>query len=612
MKKTLLILLAVMMSVTLFSCQIPFLNFGAPDGEGNNGGDEPAPTPPSEYTVTFDTDAGYDIDSAVVKPGELCKKPYDPVKRGYKFSAWYYEDIKWNFNTDKVNDNITLKAKYTPVSYTITYDRAGGTPTETLPTTYTVESETIVFPALTKEDCTFAGWYSNGKLITEIPAGSTGNFSLVADFYGPDATVKDSETASVRTWNNGTDITVKLTDKSDEPLTVSIDFPKPWHTVKVLQGKTVKYVETYMDGDKRILDIEMIPNSDNAVITPVILEGDTLLPSQFGVQLSNGMKIDKNYYPGFVRKSVTFTIDDGDLKLDPKFISIVKPAGIVGTFNLCRTSGAEAITYLNLYKGFEVANHMNIHSLPTSDKYDFSSLNFKDEVFNSSTSDTSYVYKSKDTPGLYYIDYSYYSSGTPNTSAGHKPYWHPVATYEAYTKDVDATKADIESVFGEGSVVGYVYPHGIFNESIKQYLKESGYLYARATAASGLARPVNDFSLPKDRYCWIYNANASDLNEVMAKYDALADDGTLKFFSFGVHAVDFDGKWYVLESFAKKYGNRPEDFWYASNRDIFEYEDAVNALEIYEDKIVNPSNIDVFVTINNVKTIIHANSVYEL
>ena len=98
----------------------------------------------------------------------------------------------------------------------------------------------------------------------------------------------------------------------------------------------------------------------------------------------------------------------------------------------------------------------------------------------------------------------------------------------------------------------------------------------------------------------------------MANYDALQDDGTLKFFSFGVHAVDFDGKWYVLESFAKKYGNRPEDFWYASNRDIFEYEDAVNALEIYEDKIVNPSNIDVFVTINNVKTIIHANSVYEL
>jgi hypothetical protein len=176
---------------------------------------------------------------------------------------------------------------------------------------------------------------------------------------------------------------------------------------------------------------------------------------------------------------------------------------------------------------------------------------------------------------------------------------------------VDATKADIESVFGEGSVVGFAYPHGIYNAAVKQYLKDAGYLYARATTSSGKA-PTNDFTLPKDRYCWIYNANAGNLNEVMANYDALQDDGTLKFFSFGVHAVDFDGKWYVLESFAKKYGNRPEDFWYASNRDIFEYEDAVNALEIYDDKIVNPSNIDVFVTINNVKTIIHANSVYEL
>jgi hypothetical protein len=217
---------------------------------------------------------------------------------------------------------------------------------------------------------------------------------------------------------------------------------------------------------------------------------------------------------------------------------------------------------------------------------------------------------SKDVDGLYYIDYTYYSTGSPSTSTSN-PYWHPVATYEAYTDNLDITKADIESVFGEGAVVGFAYPHGIYNSQIQQYLKDQGYLYARATESSGTARPKNDFSLPKDRYSWIYNANASDLNDVMANYDALKDDGTLKFFSFGVHAVDYDGKWYILENFAKRYGNRPEDFWYASNRDIFEYEDAVNALEIYEDRIINPTNIDVFVTIDNVKTIIHANSVYE-
>ena len=67
----------------------------------------------------------------------------------------------------------------------------------------------------------------------------------------------------------------------------------------------------------------------------------------------------------------------------------------------------------------------------------------------------------------------------------------------------------------------------------------------------------------------------------------------------------------MLEEFAKNYGNRPEDFWYATNRQIFEYEDAVNALEIYVDKIVNPSSVDLFVTVDGKKTVIRASSIYK-
>ena len=46
-------------------------------------------------------------------------------------------------------------------------------------------------------------------------------------------------------------------------------------------------------------------------------------------------EVSKPYFPGFTRKSVTFSIDDGNLVLDKKFISIVAPYGIKGTFNLC-------------------------------------------------------------------------------------------------------------------------------------------------------------------------------------------------------------------------------------------------------------------------------------
>lgn len=603
MKKFLLILISLSCLTMLFGCDIPFLN----DKDSDNDNDS---TTPEYYTVTFDSAGGTSVKPVTVKPGETCDKPYAPLRFGAEFAGWYFDDILWNFKTNKIDSDITLTAKWNFIEYIIDYDLSGGRFSSSLPNSYTVETETIVLTDATKDGCKFAGWYLNGKLVTEIPKGSSGNLHLVADFYGPDATVPGSETATARTWDNNNNITVKLTADTTDPMTVRIDFNKQWQTVKVQQGNKIDYVDTYTEGDKLMLDITMTPGEEDAVITPVILIGDTVLESKYGKVLADGTKIDKNYYPGFVRKAITFSIDDGNYTMDTKFLNIVRPAGIIGTFNLKDTSAASAAQLLALYKGYEIANHHFLHCLPERDNTPISSYNVKNEVFNSSKADKSFVYKAAKPEGLYYIDYTYYATGAPATNPSSSSYWHPVASYETYTKYIDKTTEDLESVFGEGSVIGFAYPHGKYSEAVKSYLESNGYLYARATTASS-PKPT-DFALPADRFAWVYNADSSNLNEAMAKYDALADDGKLKFFSFGVHSVDFDGKWSVLETFAETYGNRPEDFWYASNRDIFEYEDAVNALEITSDEVINPSDIAVFVTINNVKTIIPANSTYKL
>lgn len=606
MKKLYIIVTLILCTVMLFGCELPF-DFGQSNGSDNqndnqNNTDTPS-TPPEFYTVTFDSNGGTDVNSVQVKPGETVRAPYAPLLYGATFDAWYYNGKVWNFRTAKVNSDITLVAKWIYDEYNIYYELSGGSITSPLPQSYTVETDTIVLPALTKANCKFAGWYLDGNQITEIPKGSTGDIYLVADFFGPDATVKDSQEASARTWDNGDTIDVKLTADTDKSLTVSVDLTgRNWDTVRIDQGGKVTHVKTHTEGDKLMADFKMTPNGKNATLSAAILIGDETLESVYGSILENGTKIDYNYFPGFVRKSVTFTIDDGDIARDPIFIGIVKPSGIKGTFNLCRTSATTAAKYLAIYEGFEVANHLNIHSLPVRDGLDFDSLNIKDEYFNSSTADVRYVYKTK-TPGLYYIDYSYYSTGTPNTDPNHKPYWHPMAVYDTYTKDVDATKADIESVFGKGSIVGFAYPHGILSSEVKQYLIDAGYLYARKT---GTISDSTGFALPEDRFAWTYNANAGNLNEVAAKYDKLDPKGELKFFSFGVHAVDFDGKWDTLRTFASTYGNRSDEFWYASNREIFEYEDAVKALVISENSVTNPTDIDLYITVNNVKTILHA------
>lgn len=327
------------------------------------------------------------------------------------------------------------------------------------------------------------------------------------------------------------------------------------------------------------------------------------------------MKLDANYFPGFVRKAVSFTIADGIVEYDSKFISIVKPAGFLGSFNIISTklnrNGLNDEEYKALYSGFEVSSHHVFHPLPWFDfdgfdAKDFGNLPIHDSILYDDSIknelDPKYIYKTQ-TDGLYFIDYNYHFYKIYTSR-----YWHPIMTNEAYAKYADETKKDIESLFDKGCVVGFAYPHGKTNESIKSYFENAGYLYARGSY--GRADNIT-FSMPKDRFNWSNNAIYSNLNEVMADFEALRDDGNLKFFSFGIHASDFEGRWEILQKFADTYGNRPKEFYYASVRDIFEYEDAVKALKVCGNKIINNSKIDLFVTINGIKTVISANSNYD-
>lgn len=600
MKKNVLYILSICTSlVFLTACDMSFVtDILSP---------EKPPSKPSadstEYvSVTFDTQGGSAIEEQKVALGSYAMRVEAPKKNGYDFLGWYIGESEYNFRS-KVSEDITLTAKWTPTEYSISYDLSGGSLSSLLVYKYTIESDTITLPKkMTKQYCTFAGWLSDGKPIEKIPKGSTGNLTLVADFYGPLASTPDSAGSSVRTYDNGGVVEVKLTSSDNTAKSVHLEFGKrPWQACKIVQGNEVKYVYATGDAGALTLDFDMIPNDNNAYITPVILTGKTELKTNYG-KVYNGYKIDANFYPGFVRKAVTFTIDDGKIDTDTQFLNIVRPSGIIGTFNICNTNATDAASYLMLYQGYEVANHHQLHCLPWRDGFDFSTIEVKDEIFNSATADVAYMYKTK-TEGLFYIDYKHFS---PNTKS---PYWHPIATNDTYKQYEVITREKIEAVFGKGSCVGFAYPHGHLNEEIKAYLEAQGYLYARRT---GTLKASTNFALPLDRFAWTYNADSTCLIEVMELYEALSDDGNLKFFSFGVHSSDFNGKWDVLKEFADKYGSRPEDYYYATNRDIFEYEDAVKALQINETEsgieIINSSDIALFITVNNQKVIVQPNS----
>ncbi len=402
------------------------------------------------------------------------------------------------------------------------------------------------------------------------------------------------------------------------PLTVQVDVPANWVTVKYEQDGKIYYANTKSVGEKTVVLVNVVPGGGTAMITPEITSQDAVLDSQFAIDMGDGVMVDANYFPGYVRKSLTFTIDDGNLTYDSKFLDILKPAGIIGTFNLISTKAATAVTYLDMYEGYEVANHNYLHCLPMMEDFDL--IPMKDEIYTNlneirsdASADVNYIYKSP-IEGFYFIDWHYYKdtnmeyigTGKPYTGSS---YWHPIATDEAYKKYVDLTESEIEAIFGEGSVVGYAYPHGKLSDTVKQYLIDRGYLYSRKT---GSIKASTNFDMPSDRFEWTYNADNSCLLDVMKTYESYADDGKLKMFSFGVHSADYSGSWDMLGNFADTYGNRPEDFYYATNRDIFEYEDAVKALKYVNGDLVNNSDITLYISVNGQKTIIPAHSSYRV
>lgn len=299
------------------------------------------------------------------------------------------------------------------------------------------------------------------------------------------------------------------------------------------------------------------------------------------------MKLSK-YFPGFTPKAITFSIDDGSEIYDKIFLDIVRPAGIKGTFNLFSHVKSE-LTDEDLrarYEGYEISNHCNRHPFAFNVEKEYS---FSNDPFDPETADKTLVYKG-DREGIYRIY--------------HRTYWSTIAENDAYLSLVAETKEDLEKIFGKGSVKGFVWPFGQQkNPELFESLKKAGY--------SSIRKAYSDsFDLPEDRMAWGVNADSGNIETKIVEFDSLEDDGELKFFCFGLHSVDFERqkKWDALKSFAKEYGNRPTDFWYASVGDIFEYEDAIKAIKITEKEIINPTDKELYIALDGKRYILSPNS----
>ena len=134
---------------------------------------------PNQYTITFDSKGGTPVADLTADYKAAITVPAAPTREGYTFAGWepaFPETMPLN--------GATLTATWTPITYTLTYDLAGGSVATANPASYTIESNAITLTNPTREGYTFAGWTGTGldaaTTTVTIAKGSTGNRSYTA------------------------------------------------------------------------------------------------------------------------------------------------------------------------------------------------------------------------------------------------------------------------------------------------------------------------------------------------------------------------------------------------------------------------------------------------
>jgi uncharacterized repeat protein (TIGR02543 family) len=124
---------------------------------------------PIHFTLTFESNGGSAVTALTnVMSGTTITAPTAPTKEHYTFDGWYKEvglTTPWNFTTDTVTSNTTLYAKWTAVTFTVSFESNGGSAVASMPSV--MSGTTITAPtAPTRENYTFDGWYKEVGLTT--------------------------------------------------------------------------------------------------------------------------------------------------------------------------------------------------------------------------------------------------------------------------------------------------------------------------------------------------------------------------------------------------------------------------------------------------------------
>ncbi len=161
-----------------------------------------------------------------------------------------------------------------------------------------------------------------------------------------------------------------------------------------------------------------------------------------------------------------------------------------------------------------------------------------------------------------------------------------------------ADKENLEELAGY-PVRGMSYPFGTYNEEVINALRICGMEYSRTTQAT------MNWNMPDDFMRWHPSCHHKACLELLDKFEATLKNrphaavGAMLYVWGHSYEFNNDQNWDLMEEFASRIGGR-EDFWYATNIEIVDYQNALKSLRFSRkcDLVTNPSAISVWIEVD--------------
>ena len=237
------------------------------------------------YKVTYNSNGGSSVSAATYAHNQSVSRPAtDPTRNGYTFDDWYSDEgltTKFTFGTIPSGGNITLYAKWNPISYTITYEKDGGDFVSgyTVPESYTIATSVTLPTAddIKKGNYRFDGWYlstdSTQTVVETISTGTTGDKSYTAKWTAPILKVVGSTTSFAYSKDEAQSLIIGTDNDTDTSLEIYL-----------CAGATSFIGSSY---DQKTLGYS-IKNSKYKDVTVQAIEGETVPFPQTCTAVFNG------------------------------------------------------------------------------------------------------------------------------------------------------------------------------------------------------------------------------------------------------------------------------------------------------------------------------------